>query len=99
VSEFGHSYRDSDTERKFQLFTATLIIGSQSDTSSSSGSGGCVSAGEVIGIAIASFVVGAFVTWGSVIVSRFQKPPEKITANGTQQGEDIVSEANEHDDD
>jgi hypothetical protein len=92
MSEFGHNYRDSDSERKFFLSIATLIAGSQSDISSSSVSG-CISAWGVVGIAIASFVVGAFVTWGSVIVSRrvIKKPPEKITADGTQEG-DIESD-------
>ena|ERR1700738_2024368 len=97
MSEFGHNYRDSDTERKFYVFTATLITGSQSDISSSSASGVFVSVGEIIGIAIACFVVGAVVTWGSVIVSRVFKKPEKITADGTQQG-DTVSEGNDDND-
>jgi hypothetical protein len=69
-----------------------LRVGSQADVSSSSGSGGCVSAGEVIGIAFACFIGGAFVTWGSVIVSRCQKPPEKITANGNHQGDIEVND-------
>jgi len=77
---------------------AILITGSQSDTSSSDVPGSCVSAVEVIGIAIASFVVGAIVTWGSVIVGRgFKKPPEKITADGSP-SVDTVSGGN-HDDD
>jgi len=94
LSEFGHDYGDSDADRKFCLLKAMLIAEA---TSSSDPGGICVSAGDVIGIAIASFLVGTLVSWSSVILGRFlKKPPEKITEDGTPSAE-RVSREDDHD--
>ena len=99
MSEFCNSYDhcDWDTDRRFQLLLATLITGSESDTSStvtSTSSSSGVSVAAVIGIAIASFMVGIIVSWGVMIAGGFLKkrPQEKRTANGTIDSEGVSEE-------
>jgi len=70
-----------------------LITGVQSATSSPDTRGICVSTGDVIGIAIASFLVGTLVSWTSVILGRvLKKPPEKIMSDGISPAETVSGE-------